>query len=72
MDAVTVFPWAHLPLRLRTKQHKQLNTLKMRLTDTAMLEHTERAAWVRQLVEVEAVEWATEAAALRIRVHGFT
>lgn len=72
MEAVTVFPWAQLPLRLRTEQNKRLHTLKTRLAETAMLEHTERSMWVRHLVEVEAVGWADEAARLRTRVHGFT
>ena len=72
MEAVTVFPWAHLPLRLRTEQNKRLHTLKTRLAETAMLEHMERTMWVRQLVEVEATTWADEAAKLRTRVHGFT
>ena len=72
MEDVTVCPWPQLPLRLRTEQTKRLHTLKARLAETEMLEHTERAAWVRHLVEVEATTWACEAAILRTRVHGFT
>ena len=67
--AATVFPWAHLPLRLRVEQDGRLRTLKARLADAATLEHAVRAAWVRRLVSVEAGGWTTEAAGLRARVH---
>ena len=64
-----MFPWAHLPLRLRAEQNGRLRALKARLADAATLEHAARAAQVRRVVDVEAVEWATEAAGLRARVH---
>ena len=66
---VAVFPWAHLPLRLRVEQDGRLRALKARLVDAATLEHAARAAWVRRLVSVEARGWTTEAASLRARVH---
>ena len=65
----TAFPWAHLPLRLRAEQNGRLRTLKARLEDAATLGHGARAAWVRRLLDVEAVECATEAVSLRARVH---
>ena len=67
--AATVFPWAHLPMRLRVEQDGRLRTLKARLADAATLEHAARAAWVRHLVSVEARGWTSEAAGLRARVY---
>lgn len=67
--AATVFPWAHLPLRLRVDQDGRLRALKARLADATTLEHAARAAWVRRLVSVEAGGWTSEAADLRARVH---
>lgn len=66
----TAFPWARLPPRLRAEQDGRLRRLKARLADATTLGHAARAAWVRRLVDVEAVEWATEAAGVRTRVHG--
>ena len=68
--AATAFPWTRLPPRLRAEQDGRLRTLKARLADAATLGHVARATWMRQLVDVEAVGWATEAARLRARVHG--
>ena len=68
-ETVVVFPWAHLPLRLRVEQDGRLRALKARLDDATTLEHAARAAWVRRLVSVEAGGWTTEAAGLRARVH---
>ena len=70
--AATAFPWAQLPQRLRAEEDGRLRALKARLADGAGLEHAARAAWVRRLVDVEAVRWATEAEGLRARVHEYT
>ena len=53
--AATAFPWAQLPQRLRAEEDGRLRALKARLADGAGLEHAARAAWVRRLVDVEAV-----------------
>ena len=68
--AATAFPWARLPSRLRAEQDGRLRALKARLDDAATLGHGARTAWVRRLLDVEAVECATEAGRLRARVHG--
>ena len=69
--AATAFPWAQLPQRLRAEEDGRLRALKARLSDSAGLGYAARAAWVRRLVDVEAVRWATEAEGLRARVHEY-
>lgn len=73
--SASLFPWACLPPRFwedgGLRVVSGLQPLRARLDGAAALGHAERAAWVRHFVRREARAWETEAADLRVRVHGF-
>lgn len=73
--SASLFPWACLPPRFWEDGGRRvvsgLQPLRAQLDGAAALGHAERAAWVRHFVNREAPAWQTEAADLRVRVHGF-